>query len=302
MILNALGLKAVGLKRRLPLVSFLTWFLGKSVRSQHFRKPKPIHLIFLVASLFLLIYGNSKQWRPILALESAFLDFSAPLIGRLQQSFHFFAEIESFFRSHASLRQDLDSARRENNNLLKKNATLEQSLFLAREGQKVLSSLQEFSLGEKAFSVTTLNAPAVGQPLMIACPKNESMMAINSIIMVAKGLLGRVVLKGSRAAKVITLFDPTSRIPVDIQGVQGIAAGTGDSTLQLLHIKDAQHTLKKGDVVYTSGFGGIFPKGLPLGVISSIHNKKIEILPFESGQDSYHVVNVLPPVSDADVE
>ncbi|MFZ4689591.1 MAG: rod shape-determining protein MreC [Polymorphobacter sp.] len=87
----------------------------------------------------------------------------------------------------------------------------------------------------------------------------------------ADGLIGRVVEAGSRSARVLLLTDPASRIPVTIvrTGQSALAVGTNRPRLELRDRVGADTPLQIGDRLVTSGDGGIFPPGVPVGSVVS---------------------------------
>ena len=85
------------------------------------------------------------------------------------------------------------------------------------------------------------------------------------------GLVGRVSGLGQRAARVLLVTDVASRIPVVVQPGGRRAILTGDGTpAPKLDFLDATEALRPGDLVETTGDGGVFPPDLPVGrVIAS---------------------------------
>ena len=82
------------------------------------------------------------------------------------------------------------------------------------------------------------------------------------------GLVGRVVGVAPNASRILMLSDVESRTPVLLPRTNGRAILAGDGgpnpTLSFLRAHDA---LKEGDRVLTSGDGGVFPRGLPVGSV-----------------------------------
>lgn len=80
------------------------------------------------------------------------------------------------------------------------------------------------------------------------------------------GLVGRVVGTGETAARILLLTDFSSRVPVMIRpsGRRAILAGDGSAAPRLEFV-DATDAVRPGDQVETSGDGGVFPPGLPVG-------------------------------------
>jgi len=81
------------------------------------------------------------------------------------------------------------------------------------------------------------------------------------------GVVGRVVGVSSGASRLLLLTDPESRTPVlvDRTNARAVLAGDGGSNPRLDYIR-GKDTLKNGDLIVTSGDGGLFPRGLPVGV------------------------------------
>jgi rod shape-determining protein MreC len=85
----------------------------------------------------------------------------------------------------------------------------------------------------------------------------------------ADGLIGRTIEAGSRSARVLLLTDPASRVPVIIvrTGQPALLVGTNRPSLELRDRVGPDLPLKAGDRLVTSGDGGVFPPGLPVGVV-----------------------------------
>ncbi|MEO5378392.1 MAG: rod shape-determining protein MreC [Magnetococcus sp. DMHC-6] len=124
---------------------------------------------------------------------------------------------------------------------------------------------------------------------------------LDAIVLAPTGLVGRVVRSSEDYSQVLTLQDLNSRIPVMIQRsrVQSIASGRNSSTLQLEFIsKDAD--VRVGDLVLTSGLGGVFVKGLIVGQVEQVIPEEVGL--FQKVQarlavdlDRIEEVNLLVP-------
>ncbi|MHA1598110.1 MAG: rod shape-determining protein MreC [Alphaproteobacteria bacterium] len=95
------------------------------------------------------------------------------------------------------------------------------------------------------------------------------------------GLVGRISGVGARSARVLLITDLNSRIPVLIEATRtrGIMAGNNTYRPQLLHLPPGA-TVSPGDRVVTSGHGGVFPAGLPVGVVEAVNDGAISVQPF----------------------
>lgn len=90
----------------------------------------------------------------------------------------------------------------------------------------------------------------------------------------AQGLMGQVIKVEAKQSRVLLITDASHAIPVIVNrnGVRSIAEGVG--RLQELSLRFvAQSTdIKVGDLLVSSGMGGHFPAGYPVGVVASIQN------------------------------
>jgi rod shape-determining protein MreC len=95
----------------------------------------------------------------------------------------------------------------------------------------------------------------------------------NLPVLTADGLVGRVSSVGLTRSQVILLGDPDCRVsalvenPVHDMGVIN-ASGPLDNSLAELTYLSGNANLQPGQSVITSGLGGIFPKGIPIGLVA----------------------------------
>jgi len=89
----------------------------------------------------------------------------------------------------------------------------------------------------------------------------------------AYGLMGQVIEVEPFTSWVLMITDPQHSTPIQVNrnGNRAIASGTQDSLHRLVlnNISDT-FDVREDDVLVTSGFGGRFPAGYPVGVVSSV--------------------------------
>ena len=86
------------------------------------------------------------------------------------------------------------------------------------------------------------------------------------------GIMGQIIHVSPFSSTVLLITDPTHSIPVLINrnGLRSVAVGLGqDNVLSLEHIP-VNADIKEGDLIVSSGLGRIFPRGYPVGTVSSI--------------------------------
>ena len=96
-----------------------------------------------------------------------------------------------------------------------------------------------------------------------------------------EGLVGRISEVGNRAARILLLTDLNSHIPVMLEGSRERAVMAGDNSDQprLLYLP-ANVSVKVGERIITDGSGGVFPPGVPVGVIASIDGGIVRVEPY----------------------
>lgn len=95
------------------------------------------------------------------------------------------------------------------------------------------------------------------------------------------GLAGRVAEVGRTSARVLLITDINSRIPVVVQSTRqrGILAGDNTDRPRLLYLAE-EASVEPGQRIVTSGHGGVFPPGLPIGEIVRASEKDVRIQPY----------------------
>jgi len=86
-----------------------------------------------------------------------------------------------------------------------------------------------------------------------------------------EGVVGRLVAVGERTSRLMFLTDPNCRVSVvsERTRVFGVVVGTGGAWCDLMYVP-VDEDIREGDRLLTSGQGGVFPKGLPVGRVTRV--------------------------------
>jgi rod shape-determining protein MreC len=96
-----------------------------------------------------------------------------------------------------------------------------------------------------------------------------------------EGLVGRIAGVGTRSSRLLLITDLNSRIPVLVEPTRtrAILAGDNSDRPRLVHLPQGA-TVSPGARIVTSGHGGVFPAGLPIGVVVAVSDGGISVKPF----------------------
>ena len=139
------------------------------------------------------------------------------------------------------------------------------------------------------------SSSAYAHSFLIAAGTDQNLRAGQPVI-AGDGVLGRIVEVGRHTSRVLLLTDMNARIPVvvDRTNTHAILAGANDAQPTLTHA-DQDTAFQKGDRLLTSGFGGAFPAGLPVGVVSDVNTDDIRVTPFTDTKNIHHVQVIMLP-------
>ena len=220
----------------------------------------------------------------------------APAVSTLASPLRAFGSFLSNATSFNEMRAELDEVRRENERL---NEWFHTAQLLGAENQSLRALLNVNLNGHPSFLTTRLvidpKSPYVKSAL-IAAGRNDG-IEIGQAVIGENGLLGRVIEVFSKTSRILMTTDINSRLPVRIAGTQqkAILGGTNENMLELDYVPQAI-TVEKGMKIITSGDGRLMPAGLPVGEIVAVREKKIEVAPYATYEQSNYVrVLKLPP-------
>jgi len=144
------------------------------------------------------------------------------------------------------------------------------------EAQRIaaLAGLQASGIGKTVIARVIGRDAARGQTVTIDKGRAHGVKP-DSAVITAEGIVGRVIQSSNFFSIVQLITDSQSAVGTMTESSrrQGIVKGNGGRELDLDFIDD-DNDLKEGDKFLTSGLDRIYPKGLPVGVISSVGSRR----------------------------
>jgi rod shape-determining protein MreC len=254
-------------------------------------------LIFLVSTMGRQQFGSLHK----LVLE---------MIGPLQKTVAIRSSaIDRLKAEYVDILQDSLRLREENKRLVQQLQENEALLNKSREAMATNASLRKLlefknSLTNQSSIAATIigkDPSAMFRSVIINQGSNSGLTKGDPVVN-SEGIVGQVFAITPNYAKVLLAIAPSSAIDVLLQKsrVRGILKGDGTLTYRLEYIlKTAE--VEEGDHVITAGYGGIFPTGLPVGIVSKIIKKprgmfhEIEVTPSVDYQKLEHLLVLHQP-------
>jgi len=176
--------------------------------------------------------------------------------------------------------------------LTTENLKLRQSEGDLKRLRNLLGYAEQFSMPTTMAQAIMLDTSSRFKAVIVDRGSNAGLQ-INDAVVNANGLIGRVVLTTKDMAKIQLIIDGNSSVGVLIERTrrQGILRGDGAGGAQLYDIPSLAD-VQPGDKVLTAGIDGIYPKGIPVGVITKA----------EKGQDLFKNIAVRPSVDFGTIE
>lgn len=211
--------------------------------------------------------------------------------------------VMGFKSEYLDILQDVLRIREENKRLIKQLQENEVILNKSREAMATnvsLRKLLEFKNGlDRPMVAATVigKDPSVWFRSVIVDQGSNSGIAKGNPVVNSDGIVGQIFTSSPNYSKVLLAIAPSSAIDVLLQKsrVRGILKGTGTLTYRLEYILKTEE-VEEGDHVVTAGYGGVFPTGLPVGVVSKIIKKprgmfhEIEVTPVVDYQKLEHLL------------
>lgn len=214
-------------------------------------------------------------------VRSRVTDAVAPILDAFSRPAATAADIVEGGRHLWSLRSENATLRAENANLLRYQAVAHR---LEAENQRLRELVAYFPVQAHEFATARViadNSGAFVRSIAINLGADNGVRD-GQTILGGIGLVGRTVQTGDRSSRVLLITDLNARIPVMVERSRLRAILAGDNTAQprLVHLPPESLT-QVGDRIVTSGHGGMFSYGLPVGVVAAIDDGVVRVEPLE---------------------
>ena len=235
-------------------------------------------LLFVFVGIFCAVFFAQRgRFEPSLTSQTVSLALSpfersvSWVGGQIRQALGTVYEIATVHRQNQMLRNEVEQLRELN---------LEAGEYAAENVR--LRALLDYKQAATQFDLTA--ARVIGRDSatwtsMITVNRGQiDGIMKNMPVVTGKGLVGRITEVGIDSAKVQLILDPRSSVGVLVQRAESRVAGIvkGDlenfATPRMVNMPKTAD-IKEGDTIITSGYGGVFPKGIVIGKVAAVKNE-----------------------------
>ena len=251
--------------------------------SQHLNTQKqstgirPLIVFCMVSLLILTFYIREGESGAIHSVRSAVSVVTTPV--RMAGSL-----VASPFNAIGNVAGNLTASQETLSELEKENAELTAQVAELSESQKTAERLESLLGLQSTYNLESTAARIIGNSSdawtqTVTLDKGTSSgFTVGMAVCNSGGVIGQIVEVSATTSTVQLINDENSGVSAMVQGsrAQGMLQGQADGTLRLSYVStDADVTV--GDIIITSGIGGVFPKGLPLGTVTSVEKSDNDV-------------------------
>jgi len=237
------------------------------------------YLGLVLAAFALMLLGKAD----VVVMErvrASVTDAVAPVLEVLSRPVATFDRLVDEANALSSLREENARLREENQRLIHWQAAARK---LASENQQI-KGLLNFAPGAEPGFISGRVIADTGGAFVHSILVNAGVrdgVAKGQAVITGDGLVGRVHGVGTRAGRVLLITDLNSRIPVVVEATRtrAVLAGDNSERPRLIHLPPGA-TVSIGDRIVTSGHGGAFPPGIPVGVVAHATEGGVTVKPY----------------------
>lgn len=229
--------------------------------------------VLLIGAFILLTYGFSRPSETGV-LRKLILGTAVPIKHTLNVPLKGLNSLWKRYLFLIGLEADNRSLRRENDVLSAELNQYREGYLESQRLRKLLDLRESFPHRTVAARVIDRGRASLFKTFLIDKGTAEGLQ-VGLPVLADRGVVGRVIETSWYASRILLIIDANSNIDALIQRIraQGILQGAYPAGAHLKYISRKEE-IQPGDAVVTSGLAGVFPKGLPLGVVTAVSRQE----------------------------
>lgn len=156
--------------------------------------------------------------------------------------------------------------------------------------RQLLGGTRGYTLNVQMVGIIDIDLDPFKQRLVLDAGSDDKVQ-VGQALIDSGGVLGQVVEVSKHRATALLITDPEHAVPVQVarSGLRTIAYGTGHSDRLILPNVPQSADIRTGDLLITSGIGGRFPAGFPVGIVTRLRADNLRLFVIADAQPAAHV-------------
>jgi rod shape-determining protein MreC len=257
---------------------------------------RPTLLFIVVLSLLFVLMSFSSRTRYIGETRTLFERTVMTMFSPVPKAVNWIGGTASdMYHGYLDMRRAVNEnlqLRRKVAGLTAENLKLRQSESDLRRLRSLLGYSEQFNMKTSLAHAIMLDTSTRFKSIIIDRGSDDG-VDVNDAIVNANGLIGRVILTTKDLAKVQLITDANSAVGALVERTrrQGVVRGDGASAAEM-HDVPSLADVVPGDRVLSAGIDGIYPKGIPIGVVTRA----------DAGPNLFKDITIKPSVDFGTVE
>lgn len=238
---------------------------------------RPLVILSILSIVLLTFYIREGDTGPIHAVRSGVTTVTSPL--RIAGSV-----VASPFNALGNVIENLTASQETLSDLKAQNAELTSQVAELSEAQQTATRLESLLGLQSTYNLQSTAARIIGGSSdawsrTVTIDKGTADgLEVGMAVCNSYGVVGQITEVSLNTSTVLLIFDESSGVSAMVQSsrAQGMLRGQADGSLRLEYVS-VDSEVSVGDIIVTSGIGGVFPKGLPLGTVSSVERSDNDV-------------------------
>ena len=234
-------------------------------------------------------------------VRGAALDVTAPVTGALHEVTATASGVFTGAGNYWDAASQNAELKRERQAMLRR---MVEARAIFQENRQLKATLQLREREQAAIAVGRIVGSSFNSPrrFAILSAGSKDGVQIGMPVRSPDGLVGRIVDTGALASRVLLVSDRANIVPARLLrgGIPVIAQGRGDGTIDVRPLEVGRNPFKRGDIIITSGTGGLYPPLVPIARVVKLDDDGAVALPLADPADTSFAV-VEPPFEPAAV-
>ena len=239
-----------------------------AVRSAFLKKEnkQKFSLLGLIFLTFLILFLEKFNLKPIDYIKISLREvaYRSTFIVSIPENFIKKTYIAT--KKHFKVYEENEILREKLNFELSKNYNSE---YILEENKRLKSTIEELdTVSSEIIGKVLVDKKSPFLKSVIVNRGSKDGIELGMAVMDKSYLIGKVVEVSFTSSRVLLLSDLNSKVPVDIMpnNIQSILSGTGEDN-GIIQYSRQQELIENDAIVFTSGAGGLFKSGIPIGTI-----------------------------------